>query len=38
MNAIPIALQFVDGLNDERGVEVSTTHTGSGWGDADFRF
>lgn len=37
-NALPITLQFVDGINGERGVEVVTEHTGSGWETLDFDF
>lgn len=28
---VPLILQFVNGVNGERGVEVSATHSGSGW-------
>lgn len=37
-NALPIALQFVNGVNGERGVEVVTMHTGSGWETLEFDF
>lgn len=37
-NALPITLQFVNGVNGERGVEVVTTHTGSGWETLEFDF
>lgn len=28
---VPLTLQFVNGVNGERGVETAATHTGSGW-------
>ncbi|GGD19360.1 PKD domain-containing protein [Hyunsoonleella pacifica] len=37
-NTIPITLQFVNGVNGERGVEVVTNHTGSGWETLEFNF
>ncbi len=37
-NALPITLQFVNGVNGERGVEVVTMHTGSGWETLEFNF
>ncbi|WP_203256373.1 PKD domain-containing protein [Hyunsoonleella ulvae] len=37
-NTIPITLQFVNGVNGERGAEVVTNHTGSGWETLEFNF
>lgn len=37
-NTLPITLQFVNGLNGERGVEVVTNHNGSGWETLEFDF
>ncbi len=38
MNPIPLSLQFVRGVNGERGVEVNATHTGTGWETIEFDF
>lgn len=35
---IPVALQFTNGVNGERGVEVITNHTGTGWETLTFDF
>ncbi|MGB6152117.1 MAG: PKD domain-containing protein, partial [Pricia sp.] len=37
-DVLPLTLQFVDGLNGERGVEVAAMHTGSGWETLTFDF
>ena len=37
-NTIPVTLQFVSGVNGERGVEVIANHTGSGWETLEFDF
>jgi hypothetical protein len=37
-NTIPVTLQFVNGVNGERGVEVVASHTGSGWETLEFNF
>lgn len=35
---VPLTLQFVNGVNDERGVETFATHTGSGWEELTFDY
>ncbi len=37
-NTLPVTLQFVSGVNGERGVEVVANHTGSGWETLEFDF
>lgn len=37
-NILPITLQFVNGVNGERGAEVVENHTGSGWETLEFDF
>lgn len=37
-NTLPVTLQFVNGVNGERGVEVVANHTGSGWETLEFDF
>lgn len=37
-NTLPVTLQFVNGVNGERGVEVVANHTGSGWETLKFDF
>lgn len=35
---VPLALQFVNGVNNERGVETFATHSGSGWEEIIFDY
>ncbi|MFS4483907.1 PKD domain-containing protein [Hyunsoonleella sp. 2307UL5-6] len=37
-NTLPITLQFTNGVNGERGVEVVAEHSGSGWETLEFDF